>query len=351
MRQSHRWYTANHTFDELYQRAMYELIESPEYVCSPRGMKINEVLAYHAALGDPRKRLLNSVARNVNYGFAVGEFLWYWRGAEDLESIAYYNRRMKDFSNDGKTINSAYGKRLKSPPKTRPGDDPHVDLSQWETCKRTLAKDSESRRAVMLINHPEDELVADVNGSKDVPCTLSLQFFVRNDGDLDDPRDRLHLHVLMRSNDIVWGLTYDLFSFTLFQECMMLELRRDFPAKFGKLELGEYYHTAGSLHLYENHRKMGRDILTEYAESPKWRATRKPTKGDRRINLTEAPGMEAFSLTDLSSLVVAEERLRTGEVDEISTDGFETAGAKWMVERLNEHRKKRDEESRGKAAK
>jgi hypothetical protein len=80
-----------------------------------------------------------------------------------------------------------------------------------------LLKDHDSRRALVLINRANDQIYAVDHGSKDVPCTLSLQFFVRD--------NKLHLHAHMRSNDVFWGLTYDLFSFTMLQEVMMLELR------------------------------------------------------------------------------------------------------------------------------
>jgi len=47
----------------------------------------------------------------------------------------------------------------------------------------------------------------------------------------------------------------------MFQECMLLELRKF--EKFKDLELGPYFHTAGSMHIYERHFKMAMDILAE----------------------------------------------------------------------------------------
>jgi thymidylate synthase len=56
----------------------------------------------------------------------------------------------------------------------------------------------------------------------------------------------------MRSNDVVFGFSNDVFTFTLFQQLMLNELRVAHP----KLELGSYFHHAGSMHIYDRHYKM-----------------------------------------------------------------------------------------------
>jgi hypothetical protein len=101
---------------------------------------------------------------------------------------------------------------------------------QWDYVKEELRKDPDSRRAVIHIRTPDDSLHA----VKDVPCTLALQFFIRE--------GKLHLHVNMRSSDIILGIAYDVPAFTMMQEVMANELGVD---------LGEYVHTSNSLHCYE----------------------------------------------------------------------------------------------------
>lgn len=299
------------TFDMIFQELNRCVSESPQFVCSPRGQKVKEFLATTLVLTNPRARVIQNPARESNHGFAVGEFLWYWQGKRDLETMLYYNKRMKDFSNDGSTLNSAYGYRLRQRPFFAGlFEAPGTGGTQWETCVKTLLQDGDSRRAVMLINLPQDEREAVVVGSKDVPCTLSLQFFIR-DG-------RLHLQTLMRSNDIIWGLTYDLFSFTLFQECMLLDLRKH--EQFKDLELGTYYHTAGSLHVYERHFEQSEKI-------------------GRAKNFQHGTMEPIPSLHELDLLCKAEDELRSGRVKEIF--GF-AGGCRWMQDQLNAHRAKRD---------
>jgi thymidylate synthase len=300
------------SFDDIFVKLLRKLSRNPDFVCAPRGQKIKEDLALTLVLTDPRSRFIHNPARKSNYGFAAGEFLWYWQGRRDLEMMLYYNRRMKDFSDDGITLNSAYGHRL------RAGSDLLDMDSQWNNCIATLSGDSDSRRAVMTIFAPIDADVAVHQGSKDVPCTLSLQFFIRD--------NCLHLHVHMRSNDAIWGLTNDLFSFTLFQECMFLDLKRCNP-KFADLKLGQYYHTAGSLHLYERHFEMAEEIIKLHDE------------GFRCYDAMPA----LTSIEALDRLGGDEEDLRKRYIDQIQLSKYE-GGELWLADELNVHRQKRDAE-------
>lgn len=301
------------SFDEVFARLIEHIDDDPEYICSPRGQKIKEILGTTIVLWDPRARVLANAARDANYGFAVGEFFWYLSGKQDLGSMLYYNKRMGNFSDDGFTLNSAYGFRTRV---ARHTSSPTESITQWEACRRTLLADPDSRRAIMVIGEAGDFAWASGNGSKDVPCTLSLQFFIRD--------NELHLHAAMRSNDAMWGLTYDLFSFTLLQEVMLLELREQ---GMSNLQLGRYVHTAGSMHVYEHHFEMAKRVCDTYV-----------SEGFRR-----AAPMEPVSLKELFLLGDEEEALRTGKIERIDEAQY-SGGTRWLAERLNEHRRKRDAE-------
>jgi thymidylate synthase len=159
-------------------------------------------------------------------------------GSNSTEWISRYAPFWKDISDDGKTANSAYGARIfKLHPRIAGGE-----LNQWDYVKGELKRDPDSRRAVIHIRTPDDSLHA----VKDVPCTLALQFFIRD--------RKLHLHVNMRSSDIILGIAYDVPAFTTMQEILANELGVD---------LGEYVHTSNSLHCYERDFKM----LDEIANS------------------------------------------------------------------------------------
>lgn len=296
-----RTYRAD-SLEKLHKKIVSDLLNDPEHTPNPAGRgKVNEVLGATIVLTDPRNRLITSAARKANYAFGVGELCWYLRGDSDLGTMAYYNRRMEAFSDDGKTLRSAYGARIFN---SRFGE-----LSQFDLAQAELLHDPDSRRAVVHINEDNDLFVACTSGTKDVPCTLALQFFVRE--------KKLHLHVTMRSNDVIWGMAYDVFSFTFIQEAMLEKLRLGGM----ELELGEYYHTAGSLHLYERHLEMAKQISKERQVVP--------------------VAMDPIGEEGFKTLLGWEEDIRTGIYDDAQTIIFPTASIGWMCEQLMKHRKKR----------
>ena len=218
-------------FTEVYVDLCKQIRDNTQHVSSPRGMKIKENLGVQFRIMNPRDRLPRVAARNFSLAYFVAETLWYLNADDSTEWISYYAPFWSNISDNNKTANSAYGARIfKTHPRIGNGN-----IVQWDYVKEELRKDPDSRRAVIHIRTPSDSIIE----SKDVPCTLSLQFFIRE--------NKLHLHVSMRSSDIILGLAYDVPAFTTIQEILANELG---------VELGEYVHTSNSLHCYERDFEM-----------------------------------------------------------------------------------------------
>lgn len=213
-------------FTQAYIDLCRQVRDESEFESAPRGMRIKEKLGVQFRIRNPRDRLPFVEARNFSLSYFVAETLWYMSGNNSTEWISRYAPFWKDISDDGTTANSAYGARIFKMHSRIAGG----DLVQWDYVKDELARDPDSRRAVIHIRTPDDSLHA----VKDVPCTLALQFFIRE--------GKLHLHVNMRSSDIILGIAYDVPAFTIMQEVLANELG---------IELGEYVHTSNSLHCYE----------------------------------------------------------------------------------------------------
>jgi len=249
-------------------------------VSNPRGSETKELLNYNITLLNPRNRVITFKARKTNTRYLLGEFIWYLSGSNDPEGILPYSKFWNNIRNSGEmkeypagTVNSNYGERIfghhnktlvprleyhmtpagyneKGQLVIEPHETPVVyGDSQWDSTIALLKQDKDTRQAVMNIHIPEDRH----KGNKDVACTLTLQFFIREEA--------LHMIVNMRSNDIIRGFTNDVFQFTMLQECMMLQLRDTYP----DLKLGHYFHNAGSIHIYELHYEMADQILKEDA--------------------------------------------------------------------------------------
>ncbi len=218
-------------FTQAYVDLCRQIRDEAEFESAPRGMRIKEKLGVPFRIKNPRDRLPFVEARNFSLSFFVAETLWYMSGSNSTEWISKYASFWKDISDDGETANSAYGARIfRLHPRIADGG-----LNQWNYVKSELTRDPDSRRAVVHIRTPDDSLHA----VKDVPCTLALQFFIRE--------GKLHLHVNMRSSDIILGIAYDVPAFTIMQEVLANELG---------VELGDYVHTSNSLHCYERDFKM-----------------------------------------------------------------------------------------------
>lgn len=182
------------------------------------GDVVGEIISAITIIEDPTKGIVQSDIRGMSMRYAVGELLWYLSGSNLVSDISKYSKVWERLSDDGEHVNSAYGHRIFN----------QFGFDQWEHVKDLLRKDPMSRQAVI---HIKDASNAPTN---DLPCTVSLQFFIRE--------GKLYMTTYMRSNDLWMGFPYDVFSFTALQVKMAMELG---------LELGAYTHVAGSLHLYK----------------------------------------------------------------------------------------------------
>jgi thymidylate synthase len=229
-------YIAAGTLDDLLRRVFRKILDHGRRIRPSRG-PATELTAVSLHLTNPRARLSRSESRGRVFS-ALGELLWYLARSGDVKFISYYIPLYAESSDDGKTIHGAYGPRLF----TLRG------INQVANIIRLLRTRADSRRAVIQLFDAADVL----KSYKDVPCTCTMQFMLR-DGHLD-------MIASMRSNDAYLGLPHDVFTFT-----MLLEL----IARSVGVEVGGYHHVVGSLHLYDEHRKGARQYLREG-----WQATK-----------------------------------------------------------------------------
>ena len=73
-----------------------------------------ETLNFKIVIKDPLKRSTIALNRNSNIFFHLAESIWVLSGRNDLEFIEIFNSRFKEFSDDGKTLHGAYGKRMRN---------------------------------------------------------------------------------------------------------------------------------------------------------------------------------------------------------------------------------------------
>lgn len=183
-------------------------------VVSPRGMKTAEQRNVLLDILDPAACVPVGTGRKLAMPVGSTEYVHMLAGISSVTQLdAASGNRFTQFAADGK-LSGAYGPRA---------------YNQWYRVIQLLTTDPYTRQASVVLLTGKDP-----GRSKDVPCTVSLSFFIRH-GILD-------LDVHMRSNDAWLGLPYDVWVFTRIQMTLAWALG---------IPVGTYTHFANTLHLYE----------------------------------------------------------------------------------------------------
>ena len=252
------------SLDDLLMSLFKRLLKSRNRIKPSKG-PAREIVGVTLELTAPRARLSRSEKRGIFFG-ALGEFMWYMSGSNLIEFIEHYIPNYRQFSDDGITANGAYGPRIFS----QRGQDQISQLCE------ILRKKPDTRQAVLQILNAED-----VNsGTRDVPCTCTLQFFPRG--------NTLSLMTHMRSNDAYMGLPHDIFAFTMLHELIARETG---------YVVGTYHHSVGSMHLYEQDVKEAQIFLKEgwqehlpmppMPEAPQWENLKKVLAYEEQIRTSK----------------------------------------------------------------
>lgn len=136
----------------------------------------------------PERRVSFCPERDANPVFHLFEALWMLAGQNDVKRPSYFASHLATFSDDGLTLNGAYGYRWRK----------HFGIDQLhDYVIPALRKNREDRRAVMAMWDGDHDAVSAIKGSKDVCCNLMCVF--------DATSGVLDMTVFNRSNDQVLG--------------------------------------------------------------------------------------------------------------------------------------------------
>ena len=232
--------------DDLYRTIVEEIDTNPDHITSPRGMEIKEKLGMTMRLTNPRNCLMTIPERKLSYTFAIIEKFEYLYGKHDSTRIVAYNKNIGNYAGAYGYFDGNYAQRF----------------NYWlDHIYYLFKKDINTRQAVISIYDPTAR-----HQSIDIPCTLTLQFFVRD--------NKLNLIASMRSNDMLWGFPYDVNAFCFLQEVL---------ASWLGVELGWYQHNVGSMHIYLNEFysqviESSKSTETNDKYNPKWTLNYEETK-------------------------------------------------------------------------
>lgn len=206
---------------------LYKCLAQEGKWSNPRGERCLEIENFTYKCR-PFVRFNSFLGRNFNMAYLKREMAWYIKADPHDLSIAEHAAQWGKIVLNGK-LNSNYGSYWFGPHGVR-------------FIQRILTKDPMSRRAVIPM-YGSDVDHMDLE-AKDVPCTLAIEFRLRN--------GRLNMRAIMRSQDILWGMANDLPTFSFLQEIV---------AQLLTVEMGTLTVSVGSFHVYESRMNMFAAII------------------------------------------------------------------------------------------
>lgn len=248
-----------HTTSDAYLGTLEDVMDHPDYVTSPRGMPIHEKLNYTFYVDNPSCDSITTLSSRRNKvidEYTLKEAALYNSLSDkcsDYEKISSFWKKLK---NPDGTINSAYGKLIFGMHDQGDSgfDSDHISRTPWQWALKSLVTDRDTRQAILRFNRSSHLY----SGNNDVVCTMYGIFHIR--------RDKLNLTMHMRSNDVFYGLVYDMPWFCSLIFRMISDLKDHGVTVFP----GRYIHNVDSLHAYKrNFSEIYEMLGREWHEDPK----------------------------------------------------------------------------------
>ena len=166
----------------------------------------------------------------------IHELIWFLKGDTNIKYLKEHNVRIWDeWADEQGNLGPVYGAQWRSWPTA---DGKHID--QIAQVIKTIKENPDSRRIMVSAWN-----VAEINNMKLPPCHALFQFYVA-DG-------KLSCQLYQRSADIFLGVPFNIASYALLT--MMV-------AQVCGLKAGEFIHTLGDAHIYNNHLEQVKLQLT-----------------------------------------------------------------------------------------
>jgi len=170
----------------------------------------------------PMSNLITDKTRGWKWNYAEAEWQWYLSSDNNISKLGELYGKVpeiwKRMADKEGFVNSNYGWQWQ-----REGQLNEV-IEMLKAYPRT-------RQAAISIYDRKEGYMYD----NDTPCTYAVQFTIF--------KGKLDMCVTMRSNDLWYGFCNDQYCFSKLQELVAIEVG---------IDIGEYYHFAHNLHLYNN---------------------------------------------------------------------------------------------------
>lgn len=213
--------------NSLWRSAYEELMQSQNNISNSRLGETIELRQVMLCLENPSQRWITSRVPAISIAFALAEIVWIMNRSNDSKIINFWNPSLSNFSGKDEKYHGAYGYRIGY----------EFGFDQLVAAYNAL-KNNPDTRQVVIQYYKSDIDFPTFEGhprSSDIPCNVVSIIKIRD--------NKLDWTQIMRSNDVIRGLPYNIVQFTSLHELL---------AGWLEVELGNYTHFADSLHLYES---------------------------------------------------------------------------------------------------
>jgi thymidylate synthase len=174
--------------------------------------------------------------RKIHTRSIIHELLWFIRGETNIGYLKEHGVRIWDeWADERGNLGPVYGKQWRA----WQGPDGKV-IDQLKDVIQQIKTNPMSRRLVVSAWN-----VSDLPRMALAPCHVLFQFYVSGDG-------RLSCQLYQRSADLFLGVPFNIASYSLLTHMI---------AQVASLRVGDFIHTLGDAHLYENHLEQARELL------------------------------------------------------------------------------------------
>jgi thymidylate synthase len=228
------------SFDVQYQQAIADILDHGYEIPNPWSGRTTKMLPGVTLRVDVGEGFPLLTLRKIPLKIFIAEQIWYLMGENRPDWLRGFTKIWDDFLEEDGTIKAAYGYRWRH----------HFGRDQIESLVAHLTQNPHSRHAVVVTWDPGDDGLA-VDTKKNLPCPYTFTVNIAG--------GKLHLHNIVRSNDMILGCPHDAAGFALLQ-CILAE-------RLG-VEPGIYTHSISNAHIYDNHFDGARQIVERAHEHP-----------------------------------------------------------------------------------
>lgn len=166
--------------------------------------------------------------KKVHFKSIVYELLWFIKGDTNIKYLNEHSVKIwNEWADENGELGPVYGAQWR---KWKTKENNQID--QLSILINQLKNNKSSRRHIISSWN-----VGELNNMALPPCHAFMQFYVSND-------NKLSCQLYQRSADAFLGVPFNIASYALFTHMI---------AQVCNLEVGDFIHTFGDLHIYKNH--------------------------------------------------------------------------------------------------